>query len=106
MARGLEKAQYTADDGKVYTAHIKKNTVAQAILGWTAGIGADGSLPKRFRMRQVHGVDATGFRRSVFVGDPTATAYTTPGSVFTLDSDDAATVDYTRTGRTGERQTD
>lgn len=106
MARGLEKAQYTADDGKVYTTTVKSNTVALADAGWTAGIGADGSLPKRFKMRQVHGVDATGFRRSITCGTPDAALYTTPGSTFTLDTDDGGTVEYTRTGRSGERMTD
>lgn len=106
MARGLEKAQYTADDAKVYTVRIKKNYVANADLGWTAGDGADGALPRRFKMRHVVGVDADGFRRSIYCGTNDCTLYTTPGHTFDMGTDDGGSSTFTRTGRVGEAATD
>lgn len=105
MARGLSTVLYNDDAGNSYSVRIKAETVAQASLGWAIGAPANGSLPRRMKMRHVEGIDSSGFRRSVPVGDLAATAYVFGVDTFTMRADDGTVATYTITGRVGEKVT-
>jgi len=89
---------YVADDGNTYTTSLKR--YRQIAGGFTVGVGANGTLPRKFKMRQVHFLNAaTGRRVSVPWAEVDA-QYTDNALSITIDD----TNPWVATGRTGEQQ--
>lgn len=105
MARGLGIYLYNSDDGRSFATHIKNESAAIAAAGWAAGPPANGSLPRRFKMRHVIGVDPSGFRRSLKVAAVSADLWTGAAGTFDMRGDDGTVTTFTVTGRSGERET-
>jgi hypothetical protein len=108
MARGRTKALYTPEltGYNPFCVDVPDNLYAEASLGWTACPAGTSRKYEAFKMRRVHGIDATGHRVSVTVADATADLWTGVATTWTFLGNDGTSQTATRTGRTSEAGTD
>lgn len=92
---------YTTNDGEAFRTSAKQVYVQDvtdgAKYGGSAALGSVRALPASFKTRKVVCVDADGASRAVVAYTTTATIWTTPGTIVTLNKN-GADVAFTATG--------
>lgn len=96
---------YTADSGTVFQTLVDADEAAIAARGWAAGTPGGDLLPRGFKERRAHGVNASSGRRgSCRVGSVTCDLWTGAATTFTVEADDNTIETLTVTSRTGEKR--
>lgn len=103
MAGAMGLFKYTSDDGNDYK--VKLDASNQTEVGSVAAT-TEPWYPRGWYPRYVLAQSAAGKRRKVAICDPTQTEWTGADDVIALqEAGVAGTVDYTITGRFGEKRT-
>lgn len=105
-ARDTQKLGYVSDIlAQTFVRRVDDHLATQAALGYAVLAGGEIPLPRTLRPRHAVGVDASGRRHSVVVGDTGADLWTRVATTWNILGDDGALVAVTMTGLVGEAVT-
>lgn len=105
-SRNTQKLGYVSDIlGQTFVRRVDDHFATQAALGYAALVGGELPMPSTLKPRHANGVDTSGRRHSVVIGDVTATLWTRVDTTWQI-LDDTGTLDtVTMTGLVGEAVT-
>lgn len=105
-SRNTQKLGYVSDIlAQTFVRRVDDHLATQAALGYAVLSGGETPMPRTLRPRHGVGVDASGRRHSVVVGDVAGDLWTRAATTWQILGDDGALATVTMTGLVGEAVT-